>query len=438
MSSNVFDLSTVNFTNGNDVVAPGKTIFNPAASTVKTLRGNDQIIGTSSVKFDLKATAETAAQDIGQGTNPSSSAVFINQGYLDISGIINQGDLHTNRGRDVVRGRAVAVVSAETSTMTKAIAIANTVDVSAIASSIAIVDIAAIANGIKNTGELGTGAGSDTVDGEVIGSVSAEARAELNVEAIATVFAQEPVTGGLQAVAQGLAISLATAKVVATGINNQQGEMKMGWGGDKITAKATSFSTARADVEAAVLAAATPENRALVQGVFDAVANVEDKAIAFDNSNGFVGMGLGRDILEANATASDTAIAIKNDGGVIRTGDGGDKITAYATGNKSYGIFGGDIITGYGKDEVRASSFGGNVNIRMGRGGDFVEGFGDAKVDGGAGFDTISFGSYSKSDFTISYGSSGSIMFERGGVTMTTNRFEQFDFADGSYNAANL
>ncbi|MDJ0620587.1 MAG: hypothetical protein QNJ63_28280 [Calothrix sp. MO_192.B10] len=438
MSSNFFDLSTFPFTGGNDVVNPGKTIFNPAGSTVKTLKGNDQIIGNSSLRFDLGVSVETAAQDINQGINPVSSAEFIAQPKLNINGIINNGNLYTNRGRDVVNGKAAAEVFTQVNTITQAIAIANTVDASAIAASIAVVDITAIANGIKNTGEIGTGPGSDTVDGEVISSVSAEATATLDVQAIATAVAQEPVTEGLQAVAQGFAISLAKAKVVATGINNQQGELRTGRGGDNISAKATSFSTTRADVEATVLAAATPENQALVQGIFDAIVQVEDQAIAFDNTNGLVSLGLGRDTLEANATADDTAIAIKNDGGVIRTGDRADKITAYATGSQSYGIFGGDIFTGRGGDEVRASSFGGGVNIKMGRGQDFVEGFGDATVDGGAGFDTLSLGTYNKSDFNISYGSSGSIMFERGGITMETYGFEQFNFADGSYTSATV
>jgi len=72
--------------------------------------------------------------------------------------------------------------------------------------------------------------------------------------------------------------------------------------------------------------------------------------------------------------------------------------------------------------------------IRMGRGPDWVEGFGDATLDGGQGFDTLSFGSYHKSDFQISFGSNkGEARFELDGLTMQTSGFENYLFADGNY-----
>jgi hypothetical protein len=69
----------------------------------------------------------------------------------------------------------------------------------------------------------------------------------------------------------------------------------------------------------------------------------------------------------------------------------------------------------------------------MGKGKDFVEGFGDATVDGGQGFDTLSLGSYNKSDFKISLGANnGDAVFELDGITMQTRGFEQFIFASGT------
>ncbi|MDJ0674891.1 MAG: hypothetical protein QNJ36_05860 [Calothrix sp. MO_167.B42] len=435
MSSDFFDLSTFHFTDTDDVVNPGKTIFNPGWSTVKTLKGDDQLIGTSSLGFDLRVTVETAAEDIGLGSNPVDSSTFTAQAKLNINGIINKGNLYTNRGHDLVSGKAVALISAQANTITQAIAIANTVDASAMAASLAVIDITAIANGIKNTGEIGTGSGNDTVDGEVIAAVRAEATATLDVLALATAVAQEPFTEGLQAVATGFAQSLAKAKVVATGINNRDGELRTNRGEDNIFATANSFSTLIAEAEASVFANAAPENKALVQGIFDAVAQVEDKAIAIDNTYGYISLGSQDDKIEARAKASDEAIAINNTHGDIYTGGGDDEIIAYASGNKSYGIVGGYIDTDDGNDKIIASSFGGDIDIDMGSGKDYAEGFGDATIDGGDGFDTLNLGSYKKSDFHIYYDWLGGTMFElkQGGTTMATYDFEQFNFADGSY-----
>ena len=88
---------------------------------------------------------------------------------------------------------------------------------------------------------------------------------------------------------------------------------------------------------------------------------------------------------------------------------------------------------GDGNDELTASSFGGGVKIRMGDGKDFVEGFGDAKVNGGRGFDTLSLGSYEIDDFDISLGANNNkVIFELDDTVMTATKFEQFNFDNGS------
>jgi hypothetical protein len=86
---------------------------------------------------------------------------------------------------------------------------------------------------------------------------------------------------------------------------------------------------------------------------------------------------------------------------------------------------------GQGDDRAIASSFAGGVNIDMGQGKDFVQGFGDAKVHGGKGSDILSLGSYNKDSFKISFGANNGANFQLGGITMTTTGFEQFQFAGG-------
>ena len=524
MNSDLFDLSQVVFTRRTDVVNPGKTIFNPEYSTVRTLRGHDQIIGSSSVSYDLGVSLKVAAEDIGLGLNPVNSAEFINQRKHYVDGIINKGELYTNKGRDIVNGSATAKVTAVAQTVSEAIAIANTVDATAIANSVAFAEIAAIANGINNSGKISTGLGSDTVSGELKAAVAAVATASIDVKAIANAVAQTPMSEGLKAIAAGFAISIAKAQVVATGINNQHGEIRTGDGADYISATATSYSASFAEAETSAFAIATPENQALFQAVVAAIAQTQDTAIAInnqygdirtgygadqidatanasdnaigiynkygyiatgygsdtinatanasgnaigiynnygyittgygsdtinatanasnyaiaiDNNYGYITTGYGSDTINATANASGNAIAIDNQYGEIITGYGADTIEAYATGSQSYGIYGGNIATGYGNDVLKASSFGGGVNINMGYGADYVEGFGDATVYGGEDFDTLSLGSHNKSDFNI-YTNNGFIVFELGGISMETSGFEKYTFADGNYYSNNL
>ncbi|MDY6901773.1 MAG: hypothetical protein SWZ49_27400 [Cyanobacteriota bacterium] len=489
MTSNILNLNEHVFTIGHDVVNPHKTIFNPAHSTVKTLRGRDQIIGSSSLRFNLGVSVEVAAEAIGQGSNPVNSTEFRTQSKLNIDGIINRGNIYTNKGRDIVSGTATAQITAIAQTVSEAIAIANTVDATAVANSLASVEIAAVANGIQNSGTISTGAGSDTVIGEAEASVAAVATAIIDVTAIVSAVAQNPMSEGLTAVALGFATSLAQAKVVATGINNECGEIKTGSGADNISATATSYSATYAEAELSAVSIADPENKALALTVVEAIARTEDVAIAIDNKYGHIRTGYGADTITATANASDKAIAIYNKHGAIntgygvdvitgvatgsesygiyggkirtgygadtldvratgsqsyaiydseiRTGYGADTITAFATGSESYGIYGGKIRTGYGDDTVKASNFGGGANIKTGYGKDYVEGFGEATIYGGEDFDTLNLGSYSRSDFNI-YANHDFTVFELGDTTMITSEFEQYIFADGDYSSHNL
>ena len=59
----------------------------------------------------------------------------------------------------------------------------------------------------------------------------------------------------------------------------------------------------------------------------------------------------------------------------------------------------------------------------MGYGIDYVEGFGEATVYGGADFDTLSLGSYNRNDFNIHI-INDFTLFELGGTVMETSGFE--------------
>ena len=434
MSSEFFNLSRVEFTDDSDLINPEQTISNPRPSSVHTLEGGDQIIGNEDINsdFGLGVLLGIAAQD----SNPSASIDLRSQATLYAEGIRNQGSIFTNGGSDVLAGTATAKIAAIAETVSETIAYAETLDSSAFADIFASLDIKAIANGIYNSGRIYTGDDSDTINGEIEASVKAVATASVDVSAIIEEIAHTPMSEGLTVFAEVIATSLAKAEIIARGINNNQGTIITGDGADSISATATSSSDTFSDTSGSTISSAPAENQALAEAVVEAVAEASDRAIAIDNTGGLILMGKRDedegDLIEATAEASHQAIAIKNNGGEIRTGGGNDSITGYATGSESYGIYGGDILTGGGADRVEASSFGGDVTINMGNGADFVQGFGDAQVFGGADLDTLSFGSYNKSDFSI-YTDNNFTVFELDDMIMQTSGFENYIFADGSY-----
>ncbi len=431
------NLSRVKFTNQSDKVSSNTGIFNPSRSNVKTLRGADEIIGNQTLNssFGLEAIAQAGAINAGAISVGDLSA----RANVRTNGIDNKGSIATNRGRDVVRGTATAQVIAATQTVSQAIAYANKLDSGAVAATFANIDVNAIANGIKNSGELGTGKGSDSVNGEIDASIAAVATAKADAVAIVKEIAQAPVNDSLTAFAGAIAKSIANASIIATGFNNSGGKLTTAKGGDTISATATSDSATFSEASAFTSSAATPGNKALAEAVAKAIATTQDKAIAIDNSKGTIDTGKKGDTIKATANAADKAIAIENSQGTIKTGNGADTIRANATGTESYGIFGGTIKMGNGADRIEASSFGGGVNIKMGGGKDFVEGFGSATVNGGKNFDILSL-DFNKEDFKISLGASNKneVQFERDGITMKTSQFEQFNFANGSLSYGDL
>ncbi|MFK0735481.1 MAG: hypothetical protein ACFKPT_24080 [Gloeotrichia echinulata GP01] len=436
------NLSNVQFTKNSDVVNPDSEIFN--TSYVNTLEGDDQIIGTASINgdFALGAFVEVAAQDL----NAISSVDLSAEATFAIYGIKNQGVINTAKGDDILSGTAEAKISASAETVSQAIAIAQEADAIAIAEAFASINVKTTAVGIDNSaGAIYTGRGNDGVGSDAIGGISAVAVATVDTVAIVEGISEAPTSQGLTAFAQAIATSLAKASITAIGIQNTGGILNTGDDSDSVRATASTnrdkFETTSAFGFISV--SSIPNSQALAQAVANATASVSDKAIAIDNTKGLITTGNGDDSIEAAALAFNKAIAIDNTRGLISTGSGDDLIVANATASESYGIFGGTIDTGNGHDRVIASSFGGGVNIKTREGNDFVEGFGNAKVEGGKGYDTLSLIAYNKDNFQISFGSgnNNTVIFQLDGITMTTTGFEQFNFANNvsyTYNALHV
>ncbi|MGM3305978.1 hypothetical protein ACSQ6I_08355 [Anabaena sp. WFMT] len=423
------NLSQVKFTNNADQVRSNHGILNPTNATVNTFNGGDQIIGTESVSgdFGFGVLVGIKAKDL---SSIIASAEFSQRANVATEGIQNKGSINTGKGDDQVIGTATANISVTAATVSQAIAIARYADATVITNAFASIKVNVTADGIDNSdGKIKTGQGNDGIYGNVIGSISSVATAYADASGIVEAICKAPMSEGLTAFARAMATSLAKANIIARGINNTKGEITTGEGNDTIHATATSRTGTFADTYASTLASAAPENQALAEAVANAFAEAKDKAIAIDNTRGYVNTGSGADNIFATAKASNKAIAIDNTNGEIRTEKGNDTIIAKAIGTESCGIFGGIINMGDGDDRLEASSFGGGVNIKMGKGQDFVQGFGDATVNGGEGFDILCLGSYNKSDFNI-YMKNGFTVFELDGTTMKTTGFEDYIFAD--------
>jgi hypothetical protein len=474
-------LSQVKWTKKDDTVVSNNGLFNPKNFTVNTDNGDDKIIGTDFVNGDLgfgifgkapslsmMASTEFsrraniavqgiqnqgfintgASNDIVSGTaiaNLCATATAVSQAIafaqgdfgfgifgkapslsmmasaqssrranIAVQGIQNQAIITTGLGNDIVSGIAIANLCATATAVFQAIAFAQKANTSVTTNTFASVEFCATADGINNfSGEINTGEDDDSIYGSAIGSVAADATAYADASAIVETICKAPMSEGLTAFAGAMAISLAKATITVTGINNSDGKITTDNGNDTIIAGATSSSsTSSVAVSKALstLNSANSGNQAIAE------------ALAF-----------------AEAKAKDKAIAIDNTGGWISTGDGKDTIIAKTTGSESYGIFGGRIDMGKGDDRLEASSFGGGVNIDMGKGNDFVQGFGNATIDGGKGYDILSFGSYNKSDFNI-YSQNSCTMFQLklDNTTMNTYGFEEFMFAQGSYSSRGL
>ena len=393
-----FNLTKFKVTKECNVKVLDNQILNPKNSIVNTNNGDDKIIGTVCLNgdFSFGIFVEAASRNFN---SIIASAEFISRANIDVKGIQNRGIINTGAGNDIVSGTAIANLSATVTAVSKARAFAQNANTSVITNALASIEFYATADGIDNSGgEINTGEGNDSIYGSAsaIGSVAADAIAYAEASAIA------------EAIAGATATSLAKATITVTGIKNIGGKITTGDGNDTITAFATSSCITSSVAASNTLSSGNSDNQALAEAVSDAFAEANDKAIAIDNT-----------------------------GGLISTGKGNDIIIAKATGSESYGIFGGSINMGKGDDRLEASSLGGGVNINMNDEKDYVEGFGNATIDGGKDYDILSFGSYSKSDFNI-YSQNGFTMFELGGVSMKTCGFEEFKFAEGSYNSSGL
>ncbi|TAE57112.1 MAG: hypothetical protein EAZ87_16895 [Nostocales cyanobacterium] len=429
------NLRQVKFTNKADQINSDYGITIPKHYQINTRNGADKIIGKKEISDDFGI--ELSVEIVETDHVPTIfNREFIITKEVNTDGIKNKGIINTGNGADKITGVAKTDLSANAIIIFQALALAKTTDTAVISNLFTSVELNATTDGIDNSySHINTGNGKDYISGFADASITAVAIANADISAIVDDITQTPNSENLTAFAQAITVSIAQAKIIAKGINNTKGRISTGNDDDTICGKATSVNSTFSETFAGTFVTATPNSQAVAEAVANAVAETEDMAIAIDNQKGLINTGNGNDHIIAIAEARNKAIAINNTHGLINTGNGNDTIIANATSNESYSIFGGHINMGNGNDQLKASNFGGGVNINMGNGDDFVVGFGEATLNGGSGFDILNVGTYNIEDFQINLGTNNNqVTFELNNIIMNTIGFEQFDFANGSFN----
>ncbi|ELS03813.1 hypothetical protein Xen7305DRAFT_00035370 [Xenococcus sp. PCC 7305] len=462
-----FDLSTFLFTDESDIVTPDTAIFNPLFSVVNALKGDDQIISNALITGDFGFQAISQVETEGRDSLMSSINIdtVTEQASIGGYGLKNRGIINLNEGSDLFQGLAIANLSTTVEVVAEAIAVASNFSAGSISQVFATIDFQAIADGIDNTGgAINTNSGNDTIGSVLFGNLTATAIATADASAIIEAIATLPMSEGLQAFAQAVALNLTNATITATGINNQQGAMTTGLGSDTIKSTADTFSFALGLSFAnalEIVETAPEENQVLALAVAEVFLQANGISIAINNTEGYIDTGADKDTINVNSRTigidntrgyintgshddriivSSENLAIQNSGGHINMASGNDIISVQAAnGITPFGIVGGTIFMGNGDDGVFAGQLGGNVQIAMGNGNDYVEGFGSASLFGGNGLDSLGLGIENETDLDSINIVGRNAYFTLDDQLLRTNEFEGFIFGNGQkYNINNL
>ena len=465
--ASLFDLSTFLFSNQSDIVLQNATIVNPFLSNIQTLDGDDQIVSNALLVGDFGFQVIANANTNGQNSLMKSfdTDSLIQQAIVDGNGIVNRGIISLNDGQDLFHGYATANLSTTVEVVAQAIAVASSFSANSIANALGIVDFQAIADGIDNSGgEVHTNDGDDRVGSDILGNLTAVAIATADASAIIEAIATLPMSEGLEAFAEAVAINLTNATITATGINNQRGIMTTGAGSDHINSMADTFNNAigLAFANAMDIVHGAPEsNQALALATADAFLQITGKSIAINNTDGYIHTGDHNDIIDVKSRTigidntrgyigtgnhddkiivASNDLAIQNTGGLIDTGSGNDHISVEALNSAiPFSIVGGKVSMGPGNDKFLASKLAGNVEISLGDGHDYVEGFGAATLLGGNGFDALGLRRWNYNDFDSIKIAGQNVYFSLDGQRLRADSFEQFTFANGAtYSFDNL
>ena len=402
------DLSTITFTEQDDVVpaSGGAEIVN--SGIANTLAGNDIITGSKGnsyyedVGYGLRIYGGYGVLNTGAGNDVISGFTSENA-FIDFNyGLVNEGTLNAGEGNDLIFGSGFFFRTG-------------------------------YYKGIYNSGTLNAGEGDDTITG-LAGS-------------------NYPYGGDYGLVNEGTLNTedgndIITAFGLYKGIINDGATLDMGEGNDTITASGISSRNG------STLNTGNGEDSIISQGTFFNSGGVflgqgndsitityadYDDLEALINYN-FIGTEDGDDIITI------TNSAIYNHG-IIETGNGDDSIIVEGgiDGNGiRYGIYnnGGTINMGDGNDSIIANEgFESAPNSSgawfLGEGDDYIKGYGSGNFYGGNGNDTLELTS---GTYTVGIWGEGieSPIFTKGNQLMITSEFEKLKAGSTIYDFTSL
>lgn len=254
-------------------------------ANIYTGEGNDTILGVAEVSGISTATAQTesALSNIYFTNVQDTSAAIVNV-VVDAVGIRNTNNISTAQGNDTIVGVAKASASGTANATSQAeLVVSNNSTVAANSRAEVVVETLAI--GLENTGKIYTGEGRDLVIGVANASAMSEAEAAalaFNTTILATGDSSQVINEIDKALTQGTSAASATSLTTTLGLVNT-GKIYTEKGNDVIIGIANNKSSTNS---AAISAAGS-----IARDVAFASADAQAEAIAEGSAVGIVNVG---------------------------------------------------------------------------------------------------------------------------------------------------
>ncbi|MGL5835745.1 MAG: hypothetical protein ACRC1Z_21310 [Waterburya sp.] len=254
-------------------------------ANIYTGAGNDTILGIAEVSGISTATAQTesALSNVYFINVQDTSAATVNV-VVDAIGIRNTNNISTDQGNDTIVGVANASASGTAKATSQAeLVVSNNSTVAANSRAEVVVETLSI--GLENTGKIYTGEGRDLVIGVANASAMSEAEAvalAFNTTIITTGDGSQIINEIDKALTQGTSAAFATSLTTTLGLVNT-GQIYTGKGNDVIVGIANNKSSSQSVAASAA--------GSIARDVAFATANAQAEAIAEGSAVGIVNVG---------------------------------------------------------------------------------------------------------------------------------------------------
>ncbi|MGL6338251.1 MAG: hypothetical protein ACRC80_03835 [Waterburya sp.] len=254
-------------------------------ANIYTGAGNDTILGIADVSGVSTATAQTesALSNVYFTNVKDTSAATVNV-VVDAIGIRNTNNISTDQGNDTIVGVANASASGKSTAISQAeLVVSNDSTVTAISKAEVVVETLAI--GLENTGKIYTGEGRDLVIGVANASAMSEAEAAalaFNTTILVTGDGSQVINEIDKALTQGISAAKATSLTTTLGLVNT-GQIYTQQGNDVIVGIANNKNSSNS--------VATTVAGSIARDVAFATADAQAEAIAEGSAVGIVNVG---------------------------------------------------------------------------------------------------------------------------------------------------